>query len=133
MNFKTLKHPIVYGSIVIFVIYHILELTLEKPIPYLHAYLDDLVCMPIVLGLTTQIAQWIHPVKEYYYLSPTHILLAVIFYSLLFEWILPVVNPQKYTADIFDILFYLMGATIFYFLVSKPNQKRYLTFLSTLE
>ena len=133
MKVNTLKHPLVYGSIVIFVGYHILELTLTEPIPYLHAYLDDLVCMPIVLGLSTQIAQWIHPVKEYYYLTLIHVVLSVTFYSLLFELLLPLLNPERFTADLMDVFFYVMGAGIFYLLISKPNQKRYFTLLSKIK
>lgn len=133
MNFKTLKHPLVYISILLFLVHQIIERGFDYSIPILHAYLDDLVCMPIILGLGTQIVQWIHPIKDLYFLDKNVIILTVIFYSILFEGILPFVNPLVYTADWMDIVMYSVGAILFYNLVSKKVKEEYLAVLRELK
>jgi len=108
------------------------EKGLDYSVPILHAYLDDLVCMPIVLGGATQITQWIHPIKNLYFIDKRAIIITVIFYSILFEGILPFVNPLTYTADWIDIVMYSVGAILFYNLVSKKVKEEYLAVLKEL-
>ncbi|WP_375578573.1 magnesium citrate secondary transporter [Marivirga tractuosa] len=132
MNFKTLKHPLVYLSILLFLVHQLIEKSFNYSIPILHAYLDDLVCMPIILGLGTQVIQWIHPVKDLYFLDKNAIIITVIFYSILFEGILPFVNPSIYTADWIDIVLYALGGIMFYNLVSKKVKGEYLAVLNEL-
>ncbi len=88
--------------------------------------------MPIVLGLSTQIIQWIHPIKDLYFLNKNAIIITVVFYSILFEGILPLLTPSIYTADWIDIVMYSVGAIIFYNLVSKKVKKEYLAVLKKL-
>lgn len=132
MTFKTLKHPLVFSSILLFLFHQTIERGFSYSIPFLHSYLDDLVSMPIVLGLGTQIIQWIHPIKDLYFLDKTVVLITVIFYSILFEGILPFVNPSVYTADWIDIVMYSAGAILFYNLVSKKAKEEYLVVLKKL-
>ncbi len=132
MNFNTLKQPLIYISFLLFLVHQIIEKGFNYPIPILDAYLDDLVCMPIVLGLGTQIIQWIHPIKGLYFLDKKVIIIAVIFYSILFEGILPFVNPSIYTADWIDVALYALGGFIFYNLVSKQVKREYLAVLKEL-
>jgi len=132
MDFKTLKHPLFLLSILLFLIHQIIEKGFNYSIPILHAYLDDLVCMPIVLGLGTQIIQWIHPVKNLYFLDKTAVIITVVFYSILFEAILPVVNSSVYTADWIDVALYALGGFMFYNLVSKKVKVEYMAVLEEL-
>ncbi|WP_296621352.1 magnesium citrate secondary transporter [Marivirga sp.] len=132
MNFKILKHPLVLSSILLFLIHQIIEKGFGYSVPILHAYLDDLLCMPIVLGLGMQIIQWIHPIKDLYFLDKNAIIITVVFYSLLFEAILPFVNPSVYTADWIDIIMYSTGAILFYNLVSIKVKEEYLSVLKEL-
>lgn len=132
MKFKTLKHPLVFSSILLFLIHQIIEKGFNYSVPILHAYLDDLLCMPIVLGFGMQIIQWIHPIKDLYFLDKKAIVIAVVFYSLLFEAILPFVNSSVYTADWIDVIMYSLGGLMFYQLVSKNVKAEYLTFLKEL-
>ena len=132
MNFKTLRHPLVFVSILLFLVHQIIEKGFNYSIPISDAYLDDLVCMPIILGLGTQIIQWIHPVKNLYFLDKNAIILTVIFYSILFEGILPFLNPIIYTADWIDIALYALGGYMFYNLVSKKVKEEYLAVLKKL-
>lgn len=132
MNFKTLRHPLVFVSILLFLVHQIIEKGFNYSIPISDAYLDDLVCMPIILGLGTQIIQWIHPVKNLYFLDKNAIIITVVFYSILFEAILPFVNPSIYTADWIDIVMYSVGAILFYNIVSKKVKEEYLDVLKEL-
>ncbi|MGM0582727.1 MAG: hypothetical protein ACQETL_18765 [Bacteroidota bacterium] len=132
MNFKTLRHPLVLVSILLFLVHQIIEKGFDYSVPILHAYLDDLVCMPIILGLGTQIIQWIHPVKSLYFLDKNAIFITVIFYSILFEAILPSVNSSIYIADWIDVALYALGGFMFYNLVSKKVKEEYLAVLKEL-
>ena len=120
----TLKIPLVWGAILLFIINQLLERVANIYIPYIHAYLDDLLVLPIVLGLITQFFQWIHPAKEYYYLSKAHIIIAVLFFSIVFELIYPAVYPENYTADIVDVVFYSIGGLSFHYFVSVKLKEK---------
>ena len=39
----------------------------------------------------------------------------LIYVSILFEWVLPKINA-KYTADYYDIIMYIVGLLVFYFI-----------------
>ncbi len=124
-SLHTLKLPLVWGAMILFIINQLLERVGNISIPYVHAYLDDLLVMPIILGLSTQIIQWIHPAKEYYYLSKTHIIIALLFFSIVFELIYPVVYPENYTADPLDVLCYGIGGFVFYWMVTRKAKKNW--------
>jgi hypothetical protein len=120
----TLKSPIVWVSITLFIINQLLERVWSINIPYVHAYLDDLLCLPIILGLSTQIIQWIHPARNYYYLSKTHLIIAVIFFSVVFELIYPLAYPENFTADAVDVIFYAIGGLLFYWVVTAKSKDK---------
>lgn len=130
MNFKSLKHPLVFTSILLFLIHQIIEKGFDYSVPIAHAYLDDLLCIPVVLGIGTQIMQWIHPIKDLYFLDKNVVLITLVFYAILFEGVLPLINPLVYTADWIDIVMYSIGAVLFYHLVSKKVKDEYLTLLN---
>jgi hypothetical protein len=132
MALKTLKHPLVYLSTILFLIHQIIEKSGGFSIPIFHSYLDDLLCMPIILGLSTQIIQWIHPVRGLYFLDRNAIIITVLFYSILFEVILPFLNPSIYTADWVDIIMYSIGAILFYYLISRKVKAKYMAVLKEL-
>jgi len=113
-------------------IHQIIEKGFDFSVPIFHAYLDDLVCIPIVLGLGTQIIQWIHPVRNLYFLDKWAVIITVVFYSILFEGILPFVNPSFYTADWIDVVLYTLGGFMFYNLISKKVRQEYLAALTEL-
>lgn len=122
MHLKTVKHPLIFFSILAFFIHQIIEKGFNFSVPVLHAYLDDLVCIPITLGMATQVIQWIHPLKELYYLNKTAVILSVLFYCILFEGILPFYNPLVFTADWIDIIMYAVGGFLYYQIISKRSK-----------
>ncbi|MBK6263695.1 magnesium citrate secondary transporter [Marivirga sp. S37H4] len=121
----TFKHPLFWVSLILFLINQILERIYGVYIPFIHAYLDDLLCMPIVLGIATQILQWIHPAGNFYYLSKSHIAIAIVIFSVIFEGVLPITDPANFTSDFLDIGFYIVGALIFYRLIARKSKKQW--------
>ncbi len=83
-------------------------------IPWLHAYLDDILCMPLFLAIWRWEKQlfW-----RTFQLSRTEILFFTCFIFVLFEGILPRFS-MVYTADWKDGLAYSCGSSIFYLLQS---------------
>ncbi|HET6243634.1 MAG TPA: magnesium citrate secondary transporter [Bacteroidia bacterium] len=81
-------------------------------IPLIHAYLDDLLCMPVVLSITLHILRLVLK-NEKYVFSKIQVFFAVIYFSVMFEGILPLFSVN-HTSDIMDIAAYGTGAIIFF-------------------
>ena len=82
-------------------------------IPYLFEnYLNDLLCIPIVLKVCQYVIRYIKS-DITIRLSMLQILTICLGYAFYFEWYLPLHNP-RYTADGIDILMYFMGGLFFY-------------------
>lgn len=86
---------------------------------WLKNYLDDLLCMPIILGICLKGTQLLKRNKNIR-ISLFSALSLAAFYSLYFEVILPPLM-ERYTADIFDVFLYFTGALIFYFLQKSES------------
>jgi hypothetical protein len=118
---SVLRNPLFIFSCVLFWINQYLERVQGLYIPYVHAYLDDLLAMPVVLGITLQAFRWFHPLKGQFVFTRTHIIIAVIYFSLIFEVILPM-KSATYTRDWWDILCYAIGAVAFYYWINKEEK-----------
>src|SRR5690554_264037 len=85
-------------------------------------YLNDFLCMPIVLIITQLLARKIKKDKQY--IIKNHlIILIVLYYSVYFEYYLPKVNA-RYTADFIDVILYALGGFVFYFLENSSLGKK---------
>jgi hypothetical protein len=89
-------------------------------------YAADVVCLPLILSITLvlirKIKRW-----PFFYLTNGMFVVAISYTSILFEWILPRYFT-KYTADIVDIVMYLVGLIIFYFVQQRlKRDEHYLT------
>lgn len=114
------KNPYFLLAFLIFWINQFVERILGIFIPWVHAYLDDLMAMPVVLGITLQVFRWIHPQKDRFVFTKMQIAVAWAYYSFLFEYLLPKWS-ETYTADIWDVVCYAIGAVAFYFLINKKQ------------
>ncbi|WP_233487592.1 hypothetical protein [Winogradskyella epiphytica] len=86
---------------------------LEFPLPnWVNFYINDFLCMPIVLGLCLAIIRLIKK-TESLYVPLTVVLGLTVYFSIYFEWLMPKVNP-RYTADPIDVVLYFSGALLFY-------------------
>lgn len=114
------KNPFFILPCLLFWINQYLEKIQEIYIPLVNSYFDDFLAMPVVLGITLQIYHWIHPLKKRFIFTPLQILVAVLYFSVIFEGLLPLVS-EVYIRDLWDILYYLLGAVWFYFLINKKE------------
>ncbi len=94
-------------------------------VPLLQHYLNDLLCMPLVLTLTLFLQ------RTFTFRDPGHvftkhqIVLAVLYYSVAFEVVLPQFLP-RYTADPLDVLAYALGGWFFYVFINVDPAKKQL-------
>ncbi|MBB6609553.1 hypothetical protein H7F15_00750 [Pontibacter sp. Tf4] len=114
---RTLTHPVFIGSLLLFLLNQVLELQ-QVHIKLLAHYLDDLLCMPVVLtiALTAERLYFRNPAFVF---APVYSVVAVVLFSICFELVLPAFS-SKYTADALDMVFYSLGALIFQVTVNKP-------------
>ncbi len=112
------KNPFFYIPVLLFLANQVLEKFFVIFIPFVHAYLDDLLAIPVILGITLQIYKKIHPRKERFTFTKTQILVAVIYVSVVFEWFLPRYS-STYISDFWDVVCYVLGAVYFYFLINQ--------------
>lgn len=115
------KNPYFLIACVLFWANQFLEKVMKVFIPYVHAYLDDLLAMPVILGITLQVFKWIHPLREDFVFNKTQVVVGWLYFSFLFEFLLPRWS-SIYTADILDILCYGLGAITFYKLINLKRQ-----------
>ena len=81
---------------------------------WVKSYVNDFLCMPIVLSICLKT---VHLIKKdnSIRLDLFTILSLTTFYAVYFEWYLPQVET-RYTADWIDVMMYVTGALLFYFL-----------------
>lgn len=116
------KNPYFYIPVLIFAVNQVLERYFKLFIPFAHSYLDDLLAIPVILGITLQVYRKIHPKKDTFSFTKTQILVAVIYVSVVFEWFLPRFSTT-YTSDILDVICYFVGGLYFYFLILAKSTK----------
>lgn len=116
---SVLKNPFFFIPVLLFLINQLLEKSFRIFIPHVHAYLDDLLAIPVILGTTLQIYRLIHPKKDDFSFTKIQILIALIYVSVVFEWFLPKFSTA-YTSDLVDVVCYALGAFYFYFLINPP-------------
>lgn len=78
------------------------------------SYLNDFLCMPVVLTICLTAVHLIKKDKSIR-LDLFTIISLTSFYAVFFEWYLPKVEP-RYTADWLDVVMYFSGALLFYYL-----------------
>jgi hypothetical protein len=114
---STLTNPIFLLAVVVAAINQLLEKAFGIFIPIVHSYLDDLLCFPIVLTLGLAMYRCFRP---NYQLTGWHIWPTIIIYTVYFEWYLPQTSAL-YTADILDVVMYLVGMTIFDYFINQND------------
>ena len=114
---KSLRHPLFITCTLLFCLNRLLE-QMQIYIWPLYAYLDDLLSMPLTLGL-------ILAVQRAYFKDLTmtvpvaHVVFAVATFAIFFEFLLPLYR-EAYTADMLDVIAYAVGALAFHLLMNKP-------------
>lgn len=96
-------------SLLLFMLHQLLQKGLGIHLPFLHAYLDPFLSMPIVLGLLDR-----ERIRRYDWrpLQPWEIAVTTLLFVLLFECGFPLWNPA-FTADWWDVPAYGAGAVLY--------------------
>lgn len=81
----------------------------------------DLVTLPLVLSAGQLGVSYLKQLPNFR-LSVLKIVVAVLYISILFEFILPYINPEKFTQDFVDILMYCAGGAVYFMLVRYIKQ-----------
>lgn len=115
---STLKHPLFLVLAALTISNEIIERA-GFSIPFVNSYLDDLACLPVVLTLALAFLRSFFT-SPGYSLSKIQIAIAVIYISVVFEWILPSVS-SRYTRDYADIIMYVTGAVLFGRYINKKH------------
>lgn len=84
-------------------------------IPLVHAYMDDLICIPVILFPFLFLYKML--VKNAI-LPLSYIISACVIICVVFELVLPSMHAH-HTSDYVDMVLYAMGALLFYFM-QKP-------------
>ncbi|MGV3539276.1 MAG: hypothetical protein ACO1OQ_05665 [Rufibacter sp.] len=115
VNWHTLR-PLFWGLAVIYAS-HILWRWLDLPRPgWVQVYLDDLLCLPLVLTLTLFAMRFFFGPRVRF--SLYHVLFTVLYFSIAFEYFFPKFLP-RYTGDWVDVILYAAGGWIFYRFLNK--------------
>ncbi len=88
------------------------------------SYLDDLVCPGIVLGIALFVQQQFTYRNKNFQLPISSFILFVVWYSVLFEYLLPKYDSRHFS-DPWDILMYSLGSVLFYFFGNKNSGSLY--------
>lgn len=88
---------------------------------FLNNQFADLLCMPIVFYIASNLISLIKK-DSFFRLSKLQVFVGFLYFSVLFEVILPNYN-SKYTGDWFDVLMYGLGSLIYYMIQSMSIKK----------
>lgn len=115
---RVLQNPYFLTACLLFWANQYLEKIEGIYLPFVHAYLDDILAMPVVLGITLQVFQWIHPQRAKFRFTPVQVLVGWLYFSFLFEFLLPKWS-DIYVSDPLDVLMYGLGSLLFYRLINR--------------
>ena len=109
---RIIKHPVVITLVALASFVYLASL-LGIRLPHLISfYLNDLLCMPVVLSICLALIR--HFKKDETLYVPLGIIgMVTAYYAFHFEWLLPQFH-DRYTADWMDVGLYSVGAFLFY-------------------
>lgn len=114
---RTLQNPVFLISFFLFCVNQLLELNSIYVKP-LYSYLDDLLCLPIVLTLVLTVERMYFKNNRFVF-SWHYTGAAVVLFAVFFELLLPSFS-HRHTSDVLDIAFYMAGAVLFHTTINKP-------------
>lgn len=100
-------------SATVYALNRLLFIQMMPEFGFLRQYLSDILALPVYLPVSLFFAWRLHLIPVDYRLHFTHILAAVVIFSLIFEGIIPVFDKST-IGDPFDILAYFAGGFLVY-------------------
>lgn len=99
-----------YAAMAVSVSVHFFAERTGNPIPWVHAYLDDLFCMPLILfPVLLLFRRWAGPLYRF---PVSYAVLTWVALCVVFELVLPLRDP-RFTADGWDMVAYGLGGVLF--------------------
>ena len=93
--------------------------TVDPATPFLHAYFEDLIAIPVILGIALFMTQWLLKKWRSYTISLRDLILLTVVFSLYFEVILPRFNAH-FSSDLVDVGCYALGTIFFARFLNRP-------------
>lgn len=109
---QPLFQPYFWLGVVLYLIVRIGRLGAYNLPELINNYLTDFICMPLILTLCLVGVRLAKQLPQFI-LSPSMIISMTAFYSVLFEYLLPMQSIQ-YTADGIDVVMYFTGAAFYW-------------------
>ncbi|SDL36189.1 hypothetical protein SAMN05421823_105298 [Catalinimonas alkaloidigena] len=119
MKLTPLVHPLFLAAAALFGLHQFLQKGLRLAIPLLDNYLDDLLCLPVVLSLALVALREGVVRQPTYTLSTRQVVFATAYFALAFEVVIPHFHAG-YTADLLDVVMYALGAWGFLRWLNRP-------------
>lgn len=92
---------------------------IDYPLPrFIRFYVNDLLIVPIAASTSLYLMRWIFKVKNLV-LSVAEIVFVVVFFSGLFELVLPYFHT-RYTGDWYDVMMYVLGGLFYWKYMNVP-------------
>ena len=86
-------------------------------VPFIHSYLDDVLVLPIVLGIMLLLFRKYIVLDEHYQFPFMYVIASVMLYASVFEYYLPK-HSVRFTSDPLDIAAYALGGLFFFFFMN---------------
>ena len=87
-------------------------------LPFLHSYLDDILAIPVVLGITLQAFRWMNTKNKQLVFSRNQVIVGLVYFGFLFEGLLPAWS-STYVCDPLDVLCCGVGAVYFWVFINN--------------
>ncbi|KAA9340079.1 hypothetical protein [Adhaeribacter soli] len=111
LNLNTFRNPLFISCALLYGL-NVLFLQKTYRFWFLQNYLNDLLCLPLVLFVTVFLQRTLFR-KPAYRLTVYQVGIAAVYFSVMFEAVIPLFN-QRYTADFWDVICYCSGGLLFY-------------------
>lgn len=119
---SVLLQPFFVVCSALLIAHQIAQKILHYPIPWIDAYLDPLLCMPILLSIFLADQRWKRSNINYYFSYADLIVITLIF-AIIFEFLFPKWK-KDFTSDYQDIIYYFTGSFLFYFFNKNNTQAK---------
>jgi hypothetical protein len=103
------KRWLFWCCLLLFALHQLLQKGFGIHLPFLHAYLDPFLSMPILLGLFDWERRWRYGAAP---LQVWEIAVLTLLFTLLFEWGFPRWNP-RFVSDGYDAIAYGLGSVAY--------------------
>lgn len=113
---KLLKKPVVW-LLLMAMFYFVIKISKQFiVIPFVHHYLTDLLFIPTQMLVCLIVVRFLKQ-NQSITIPFWLIVINVVLMSLLFEWYEPMIkNNTQQTADVFDVVMYVVGGILYYML-----------------